>query len=179
MKSSSALFLLLSFLLLFCGTAHAEGGCPDGYYPVGGPVSQGAPQGCMPIPGHDDRQQQPPQQGVPPSVTPGEQWADSFGAIAVDMDHGIVGVASKAVTQGDAADKAIADCRTRGGATCKIQAEFRNACGVVIAGDTSFNASSANTMDRAIKLGMDVCTKSGTTNCHVYYSGCSEARRLQ
>lgn len=179
MKSSSVLWLVLSFLLLFSGMVHAEGGCPDGYYPVGGPVRQGVPQGCAPIPGYGDGRQQPTQQAAPRSVTPGEQWADSFGAIAVDMDHGIVGVASTAVTQGAAADKAIADCRTRGGATCKIQAEFRNACGVVIAGDTSFNASSANTLDRAIKLGMDVCTKSGTTNCHVYYSGCSEARRLQ
>ncbi len=40
-------FALLLGGMAVTGTAHAEGGCPSGMYPIGG---QGV-QGCAPIPG--------------------------------------------------------------------------------------------------------------------------------
>lgn len=38
---------LLPLLYISVSTAHAEGGCPPGMYPIGGQVVQG----CAPIPG--------------------------------------------------------------------------------------------------------------------------------
>lgn len=53
------LCLILGVFLLPPGAAHAEGGCPDGSYPIGAPAGQQGPQGCAPIPGY---QQAPSQQ---------------------------------------------------------------------------------------------------------------------
>lgn len=172
MKSFSLLLLLLSSLLLFSGGVRAEDNCPEGYYPIGG-GSPGAPQGCAPIPGYDQGQKQPQQQ-----THSGPIWVDSWGAIATDAGHGSVGVANNVASPGKAEEVALNDCRSRGGANCKVDTRFRNACGALIAGDTGFNAGSAPTLDQAIQTGMKVCTDAGTPNCHVYYSACSSAKRI-
>lgn len=174
MKSLGILLLLLGLSLFFNSAVHAEGNCPEGYYPIGGDPSTGAPQGCAPIPGYGQGQQQ----GGRPSV-PEIQWVDRWGAIASDAKQGSIGVANDVTTKDNAESAALADCRSRGGANCKVDTRFRNACGVVIAGDTSFNVWSAPTTGEAVKVAMKTCTDSGTTHCHVYYSACSSAQRVR
>lgn len=171
---SNLLGLLLALSMLASNIVRAEGNCPNGYYPIGGEYN-GAPQGCAPIPGNGQAQ---PQGQV--SQQPTETWVDRYGAITADKLGGtvIVGVSNNEASFATAENVAQADCKSRGGLHCKMQTRFRNACGVVIAGDDSFNVGSDTTLDKAVQTGMKMCTNAGEHNCHVYYSGCSLPQRI-
>lgn len=162
--------LLLGMLLFLCdAVAHAEGNCPQGYYPIGG-GSPGAPQGCAPIPGYNQGQQQLPQRS---------QWSSQYGAIASDIAKGILGIATNRLSKQFAEQAALDDCRSKGGTDCKIETSYMNGCGTVVAGHPGYAVNTGSTEARAVQDAMSACTGSGFTNCHVIYTGCSLPKKIQ
>jgi hypothetical protein len=127
-------------------------------------------QGCAPIPGvgGDSASSQLPQ----------AVWEDRWGAFAIDLSVGVV--SSKDMPSKRKAEKAALDeCRIKGGAKCKIELTYFNQCGVVISGSTGHNTARAASIDRASEIGIDICKKSGDSNCSVYYSECSFPVRVK
>jgi hypothetical protein len=168
MKSLFALFLG-TLLLLGCTAVRAEGNCPQGYYPIGG-GSPGAPQGCAPIPGYNQGQQQLPQRS---------QWSSQYGAIASYIPKGILGVATNRLSKQFAEQAALDDCRSKGGTDCKIETSYMNGCGAVVAGHPGYAVNTGPTEARAVQDAMSACTGSGFTNCHIIYTGCSLPKKIQ
>jgi hypothetical protein len=164
-KSLFALLLAIS-LFLGCSAAHAEGNCPQGYYPIGG-GSPGAPQGCAPIPGYDQGQQQ---QAAP-------RWLSKWGAVATDINKGALGAATSMASKGQAEQSALADCRDKGGVQCNIETTYTNGCVTVVVGHPGYAVESAPTQIQANALGMSTCTGAGNTNCRILYTGCSLPQR--
>lgn len=167
---SHLLTWLVFVLLLFSGISHAEGNCPEGYYPIGG----GGSQGCAPAPSYNRQQGQQQSQKEAPSP----RWVDRWGAIATDSAKKLLGTASDMNSRSEAENKAITDCQNKGGTQCKLQNSYGNACVAMISGDNIFNVGSAENMDRAVQLGIAQCSASDT-NCRVFYSACSMPERTQ
>lgn len=146
-------------LLCFGPHAHAEGNCPDGYYPIGA-GGQSGPQGCALIPNYDQTSESP------------THWKSNWGAIATDIEAGAFGTSTYAPNR-DAAEKlAIMDCKSRGGKSCKIETWFANACVATSIGDKTHSTNVADTKKKAEKNSMKAC-KEADENCHIYYSDCS------
>jgi len=170
----SILFSCLLFgLLLLSSAIHAEGNCPEGYYPIGAESGQSGPQGCAPIPGYNQQQgqQQTPQPPQP-------QWEDHWGAIATDIPNKSVGTATNLTSQSQATQAAIVDCQSKGGSACKVEIVYRNGCAALAAGDTGHNAKAGATVDAASEAAMKIC-RAADTHCEVYYSACSLPQRIQ
>ncbi|WP_093633387.1 DUF4189 domain-containing protein [Paraburkholderia aspalathi] len=158
--------LLAILLLLGCTAVHAEGNCPQGYYPIGG-GSPGAPQGCAPIPGYDQGQQH---QAAP-------QWLSKWGAVATDIDKGSLGAATSMTSKDQAEQASLADCRAKGGVQCKIESTYTNGCITVVVGSPGYAVNSAPTQVQANSIGMSTCTGAGNANCRILYTGCSLPQR--
>lgn len=169
-------FLLFGLLLLLGSVVRAEGNCPPGYYPIGAASGQGGPQGCAPIPGYTNNQQQAQPQ-PPPPLPP--RWVDQWGAIATDFAHSSAGASVNQPNRKAAKQAAIANCQSNGGSACKIETWYSNACAVMVVGDKTHISVSAATIGDATQEGMKTCAKDGDTNCHVYYSACSMPVRIQ
>lgn len=168
MKFMACLFILVG-LIASSAFAHAEGNCPQGYYPIGA-SGQSGPQGCAPIPGSS---QSPSQTKATPM-----KWSSTWGAIAIDATAGSLGSITGAATRNEAEESAIADCKTKGGSNCKLQISYANGCSAVVLGDSVFNVNSGATSKDAAKKGMDMCN-SQSKNCHVFYSVCSLPKQIQ
>lgn len=160
---------LIGALFLLSALAHGEGGCPAGMIPASGTDINS----CVPIPSGYNRQQ-PPARAPLPVI-----WVDRWGAVATDSSRGVLGVATDMVSKDDAERAALSDCAAKGGTQCKEQTWYRNACAVMVLGNAGFNVGNAATIAEATQLGMNTCTNSKDTNCHVYYSGCSLPIRTQ
>lgn len=156
---------LIVILILLHGVLHAEGRCPPGYHPIGATSGQGGPQGCAPIPGYNDGQQE--QQNPSPTV-----WKDRWGAIAADSPKGILGTATNRFDRNSAESAAIADCQSKQGSSCLVQLSYRNQCAVVVVGDEGYNATKGTTLLQAKFAGLKVCSDADS-HCSVYYSDCS------
>lgn len=165
MKFRILLFLAISALQCMF-VVRAEGGCPPGQYPQQG---QGW-QTCVPIPGAADSQQPP---APPPAL-----WASQWQAIATDSQNAVLGVAMGKPSSDDSAQAAIADCHAKGGMTCKVQISYRNGCIAMVVGETGMNTQGAPTKDGAEGAALAKC-RGADTNCHVYYSACNAAVRIQ
>ena len=165
-------WLLFGSLLLLGSVGHAEGNCPDGYYPIGATSGQGGPQGCAPIPGYGNNQTQAQSRPLP------QRWVDRWMTIATDAVKGSLGTAVNMSSSNEAEEVAMADCRAKGGTQCKIDVTYVNGCAAMVAGDTGFNVHGAPTLNEAIQQAMNTCTAS-TTHCRVYYSACSMPVRIQ
>ena len=166
-------WLLFGLLLLLGSVAHAEGNCPPGYYPIGAPPGQGGPQGCAPIPGDNNTQQQAQPQQPPPQL-----WVDHWGAMVSDDSLGKLGVAVDRQDEAGAWQTAEEDCHAKGGLNCTRLISYRNQCIALVAGEKTYSFSAALTAIDAIQQATKKCTAS-TTNCHVYYSACSMPVRVQ
>jgi len=162
------LTLLALALLLFEVSARAEGNCPPGYYPIGG---QGV-QGCAPYP----NQAQPQQQRPAPALQP-QQWESRWGAIVTDGVKGVIGSASGMSGQAQAEQSAMADCQAKGGSDCKLAVSYANGCGAMVVGDKRFNVDRGSTEEAAIQASMKTCNAEDT-NCRVYFTTCSLAKRI-
>jgi len=164
-------WFLAGLLLLSVSVLHAEGNCPEGYYPIGTPQGQSGPQGCAPIPGYDNNLQSTQPQSKP-------QWIDRWGAIATDGPGGSFGAAINMPDRSSAENAALAECHSKRGSTCAIETWYRNRCAVMIIGDNSHISVNATTLPEAVEMGMKKCNDSDT-NCHIYYSDCSLPVRIQ
>lgn len=165
---SLTLFFLLSGVLIFHISAHAEGNCPLGYYSVGG---QGV-QGCAPIPDYD---QQEPSQAL---VAPPPKWKSRWGAIAIDGTAGSVGMVTNLQSRRRAEQSALADCQAKGGKNCKLEVSYANGCAAVVAGDHRHNSTDGATLEEAIQRGMKICV-ADDTNCRAIFTSCSPAAQIE
>jgi hypothetical protein len=151
--------------LIFSEGASAEGNCPPGYFPIGG--GNAGWEGCAPMgpmPSDGDGSNQAPVQQEP-------VWETRWGAIATA--DGAYGVSNGMNSQRRAEKKAIADCKARSnGKPCILRVAYYNQCAALAWGDEiNFTARSPQ-QQRAESLAVSACSDK-TTNCRVYYSGCS------
>lgn len=157
---ASVLFLTLGW----SSAAFAEGSCPPGYYPIGG----GGASGCAPMPA-----------GTSDLAASGPRWADRWGAISIDEMTASVGAVTGYPSKKQAEKAAIAKCRASGGGKgCGVSLSYYNQCAVIGTGARFSNTYGAATVEAASKLAMDDCN-ANTTNCRIYYSGCSLPERVR
>lgn len=168
------LLILLLGLLLFNNVAHAEGGCPAGMIPYSGNDLNS----CGPVPADYYGNQQQGQQQTQ-ARAPEARWATRWGAIATDYIKGTLGSITGLASKVDAEQAALADCRNKGGSPCKVEIAYDNECAAMILGSNGYNVGADATADKAIGLGMKICTDAKDTNCHVYFSACSLPVKIQ
>ena len=165
MEKHEIFFVYFSLLLfLFAhADARAEGNCPDGYFPIGG--GSAGWEGCAPM---------GPAAGAG-DAGPQPQWEARWGAIATA--NGALGVSAGKNSRSIAEQQAMADCQAQSrGKPCKIDLVYHNQCAAVAWGDAgSLWARSADVQD-AEAIAMRTC-QDKTTNCDIYYSGCSNPER--
>jgi hypothetical protein len=113
-----------------------------------------------------------------PSLPPAE-WADSWGAMAMDDSNGVAGIVTDLSSKRTAKKAAIQECRSRGGVDCTIARTYKNQCLVVVASSKKSQIVNAATINRATELAMRDCENDGSTDCRIYYSGCSIAKRVR
>ncbi|RUL66561.1 DUF4189 domain-containing protein [Dyella dinghuensis] len=167
MKFTSRLLQLIS-LLCVSFAAHAEGGCPPGMIPYSGTDISS----CGPIPpGYYQNSQQP--------QAPPMQWASTWGAIATDEPHGILGAAVGMPSKREAEQAALSDCRSKNGSDCKLELAYDNECAALVVSKTGYVVTAHQTKDLAIQSGMKTCRDSGYEDCHAYYSACSLPQQIQ
>ena len=70
------------------------------------------------------------------------------------------------------------DCVSKGGTDCKLAVSYANACGAMVLGDHRFNVDRGETLEAAIRASMKTCSAEDT-HCHVYFTTCSPAQRIQ
>lgn len=157
--------LLWLGLLGLSSSAYAEGGCPNGMTPV----NNGQNWTC--IPGGNDAPTQ--QQAAPSPPRPTGHWVKTWGAIAPSPKGGILGTAVGADSKREAERLALADCKKKGGQSCKVELAYHNQCAVMTLGDKFLGTANAETVKRATEIGIAGCQKTDT-NCRVYYSACTE-----
>lgn len=156
------LCLVLGAFILPFRTVHAEGGCPEGSYPIGAPAGQQGPQGCAPIPGY----QQAPKQQEP------KQWEEHWISLAIDPTRGVLGVDSDEVYSTAAELDAKIDCKERGGITCRTWQTFKNAC-VAVVGGQDYQLVINTDLESAEDGAMQACRRQGDANCQLMYADCS------
>lgn len=170
----SKFFLLISLLsvnsLLFStkGLLAEGGNCPPGYFPTGG----GGAVGCAPIPNYNlpGAQQHPPD--------PGPTWQTRWGAIAIDGQNSRFAGVEGFSTSSKAKKAAIKLCRSNGGKKCKILLNYYNQCGALAWGQQGAIASGGPVLEEVMKQSVAACSEK-TSNCQVYYSGCSYPEKVQ
>lgn len=157
---------LLALGVFASGTAGAEQGCSDGFYPGG---AQPGGQVCVPIPGYGT--------SGGADQAPVEQWRPRWGAIATDPS-GKTGIAGNASSKAKAERAALSQCKDKGGASCKVQISYRNSCGVLAWGSGYLAVASADTLSEASQLALGNCSKD-SPECEVFFSDCSYAERVR
>jgi hypothetical protein len=154
-------YILVMFCLLFSVfsiNAFAEGGCPNGEYPQEGPGWRT----CIPFPPGKATANQPA----------GPAYQNQWGALAVDANTGSLGTELNGTSKSDAATKAIADCKSKGGESCTVMIQVRNACmAMVVAPDDLFTEGGSTKTEAEDKV-MKHCNGQ-TGKCGIYFSGCS------
>ncbi|TCF54863.1 hypothetical protein MCC10113_2104 [Bifidobacterium longum subsp. longum] len=151
--------------LLFVSQTYA---CPPGTVP-----QQGIGwQGCAPAPGTSSSSA---------TTDTSAAWADRWGAIAIDMTPGGVGIGSSSgMNRKRNAEKlALSACKRKGGARCEIEITYYNQCAAIVLGSQAFNSSSAASLEEAKRRGIDKCTQAGDKECTVYFSECSFPERIR
>ena len=164
MRLSHVIFLSVA---MWCGPVLAEGGCPPGQYPYDTPQARQ----CVPIPGSGS-------QGTSQPIV---RYEDRWGAISVDgtVREGGIGTATGFTSKRKAEKAALAQCRaTGGGDGCKVNLAYQNQCAVIGSGDTYLNTWGGPTIEAASKLALEDC-RGKTTNCTIYYSGCSYPEQVE
>lgn len=158
--------LLLSLGLVASGIARAEQGCSDGFYPGG---SQPGGQVCVPIPGYGT--------SGGGNEQPGERWQNRWGAVAMAPD-GKAGAANDAPSKRQAEKIALGHCKSKGGTNCVVEISYRNSCGAVAWGSGKMSAARAGTVTEASNMALQSCSEA-SSECEIYYSGCSLPERVQ
>jgi hypothetical protein len=160
------------FLGLLCASsqAFAEGGCPEGLYPIGG--GNGGWTSCAPIPGYGSSG---PGQ---PSAQPPQVWSKRWGAIAADDKAGRLGGADGSSSKRQAEKAAIKECQNNGGGKCKVMVAYYNQCGALAWGDNYGTSARGPDRNDTMNNALASCGKE-TVNCKIYYAGCSYPARIR
>ena len=157
---------VLMLALTWSGLAAAEGGCPPGQYPYETPQARQ----CVPIPG-----------GSTSASQSSAVYEDRWGAIAVDgsVSAGGIGTSTNMPSKRKAEKAAIAQCRATGGGNgCEVDLSYYNQCAVIASGDRYMQSFSGAAIESTSQRALEACNRK-TTNCTIYYSGCSYPQRVQ
>jgi len=166
MRSICIFSALVWFACLSLG-AHAEGNCPQGYYPIGGVATAG----CAPIPGNSGGQRQAPS-------APAAIWEDRWGAIAFDGPKFILGASAEFSSEQAAKSAALKHCKVKGGDNCQIEISYVNSCTAFTIGERSYYRGAMATLHEAVADGLKKCNETDK-KCQTYYSACSPPVRIQ
>jgi len=169
MELAVKLRVLLALWLLVASDFSLAQVCPHGAYP--GRLDE--PQVCRPPPedaGND----------VVQPMTPSIRWEARWGAIAIDNTLGKVGAVTDLRSKREAKKAATAECRARGGGEgCKyVSLTYHNQCAAMVWGNERAVTQRAETAEIASDLALRECNKL-TTDCKIYYTGCSLPARVQ
>lgn len=154
--------LLLFMLLFFAKTSPAQT-CPHGYMPLGSP--QAGWTGCAPMSGPNEN---------PPN--PGQEWQTRWGAIA--LTDGAFGTSSNQPSKRLAKKLAIQECKANGGSKCTVKMFFYNQCAALAWGDARYVVYRTSRLNEAEAKAVEDCGEY-TTNCRLFYSSCSYAKRIR
>lgn len=157
-------------LLVIPNSVAAQAACPPGMIPYGTGTDVSS---CGP----DGSQNQVTNAST--SIAPAPIWQSRWGAIATYAPTGVLGVSTYLPTRDQAIQSAIADCKAKGGPTCKLEVAYDNECAAVVVGSTGYNVAADPTLGGAIDSGMETCRSSGAEGCHTYYSACSLPVRVR
>lgn len=171
---SNQLFNLPIFLslIVFLGikSAHAEGNCPPGYYPIGG---QGV-QGCAPISGGTSSENT----NNNPILYPLAETL--WGAIAEDKSKGLKGRAFGSTrnfkSKEEAQTNALKGCQKDGGQKCELSHTYKNGCVAVadpINGGQKSEIKYNVSEDKAKEAALLLCSLNNQQMCRIVYSGFS------
>jgi hypothetical protein len=155
-------------LLGQAGMATAQ--CAPGIPSAGNP-------GCIP----PNQANSPYYQGQQDDVSPQQaapQWAEGWGAIALDFGHGSHGTSAQSDTKSSAATAALSDCRRNGGTQCEVVITFVNQCAAISQplGGGDISSATAATSDAAEQRSISRC--GDAEKCKVFVEECSAPVRV-
>lgn len=163
-RASGCVAWLLSLVIIALtpSIVFAEGRCPPGQYPIGG---EGV-GGCAPIAAGGSGDASPQPTG---------RWIKTWGAIATSTS-GDAGVSKDRLTKAEAVKESVERCASWGATDCKVSLTYKNQCVASVSADkgkgTRMNTGA--TIEGAIERATQDCKKSGSSNCKVAYSACTE-----
>lgn len=157
-------------ILLFCLVCHAPlawSQCAPGIPSAGNPS-------CIPpnAPG-SPYYQQGGQQAPQPKV----QWADRWGAIAIDSETGNAGTVTAYPSKSAAENAALNDCAKNGAKNCTLRKVYYNQCAAVAWGTGYNTTASAGSKEDAEANALASC-KTAVSDCKIVYSDCSYPERM-
>ena len=170
-----SLFHLPLLLLLFIhADVRAEGNCPDGFFPIGG--GSAGWEGCAPMGPNTEGNTE--SEGHNQSAAPEPDWETRWGAFATG--GGGWGAVTDMRSEGQARKAAIKQCKaTAGSKSSKCEARtYYNQCAVVAWGAIGYTFQRAIDVPTGSSLAMQQC-RSVDTECEVFYSACSYAKRAR
>ena len=159
---SKALVIIAIIIGSNAELARAEGGCPQGMYPIGG---QGV-TGCAPMRGTE---------GGAAAPRPVGRWLKTWGAIA-DSHNGLGAPITGAKSKAEASRRAVELCRSKGGIGCAVAFTYKNQCVAVVrvgAGQGNMYFGRA-TVEMAREAAGERCRQVGGTICQIILADCTE-----
>lgn len=155
-------FVIVVLLMSVSYQARAQVGCPPGYYPIGG--GNAGWHDCAPA----GNSASPPE--------PGPRWATQWGSIAAGK--GGYGKALGSSRKSKAKREALRECKASGGRKCEVLLIFYNQCGALAWGNTGNATFRAPNAADAEAGALTECAKH-TTDCRIFFSGCSYPRLVE
>lgn len=160
------LMLLICLLGVASTTLHAEGGCPSGMVPEGGPGASS----CRPMPGYN-------QNGATTPAVPRITWISQYGAVAMDTtETGFIGASHDKPSRADAERIAMQNCLDLGAKKCELLNWYANGCVALAQGPTLFAVANGNSPAEAANAAVANCKEA---SCKVVYSNCSKAKAVR
>lgn len=159
------LLMLLIYLLGVTGTTlHAEGGCPSGMVPEGGPGASS----CRPLPGDKN--------GAAPAM-PRITWISQYGAVAMDTtETGFIGASHDKPSRAGAERIAMQNCLDMGAKKCELLNWYANGCVALAKGPTLYAVTNGISPAEAASNAVAKCSEA---SCQVVYSNCSKAKAVR
>lgn len=159
---------LITVLFIACfGSAQGQfappaGGCPPG----------------MHLQGFSCVYNQAPRPG--PAPPPAQQWVTRWGAIAIGStaSGGGFGTSIGISSKNQVEEVAVEKCKSTGGGEACKAFSYRDQCAVVAWGTKNYTIQSAESIEVASELALGDCSAK-TTDCQLFYSGCSLPVRVR
>jgi hypothetical protein len=111
----------------------------------------------------------PPQQ----SLQQPEVWQRRYGALVVDTQSGVLGVAANMRSRSAATEAAMDDCKDQGGTNCVLENSYSNGCTALVTADRGFSFDTNRMVQGAIDGALKRCADFRGVNCRLVYQGCS------
>jgi hypothetical protein len=144
--------------------------CPAGIPSAGNPA-------CIP----PDHSNSPYYQGD--SGRKSARWKLTWGAVAVDVAVGDIGVSKGEMSKRRASNAAMERCEKHGAKNCKLILAYQNQCAVVawptVVGGTPI-VQSGPSIEVATSLALPACSsRSNGRECYVHYADCTSPVLVQ